>query len=228
MTLEDAHTIQLSLAELEFPTVFSVSVFFALFKTYGIPSISKLLVATGQLLASETASKRAADTGVVITEVVLNKPDSERAISGIALMNYLHGRYIKAGKISNDDMLYTLSLFILEPIRWTARYEWRTVTDFERCAMGVYWKDLGEAMKISYDSLPSASLGWRDGLHWLEELETWSLAYEAENMVPADTNATLARGTFDIALFNVPYALKPFGFTVASALLEPRLQKAMK
>jgi hypothetical protein len=138
MTLQDAHSMQLALAELEFPTVFSVSVFFALFKTYGIPSISKLLVATGQLLDPETASKRAADTGVVITEVVLNKPDSERAISGIAFMNYLHGRYIKAGKISNDDMLYTLSLFVLEPIRWTAKYEWRGVTDFERCAMGVY------------------------------------------------------------------------------------------
>jgi hypothetical protein len=220
--------MQLALAELEFPTVFSVSVFFALFKTYGIPSISKLLVATGQLSDSETASKRAADTGVVITEVVLNKPDSERAISGIALMNYLHGRYIKAGKISNDDMLYTLSLFVLEPIRWTAKYEWRGVTDFERCAMGVYWKDLGEAMKISYDTLPSAGQGWRDGLHWLEELEAWSLAYETRNMVPADTNATLAHGTFDIALFNVPSIFKPYGFTIASSLLEPRLQKAMK
>ena len=228
MTLQDAHSMQLALAELEFPTVFSVSVFFALFKTYGIPSISKLLVATGQLSDSETASKRAADTGVVITEVVLNKPDSERAISGIALMNYLHGRYIKAGKISNDDMLYTLSLFVLEPIRWTAKYEWRGVTDFERCAMGVYWKDLGEAMKILYDTLPSAGQGWRDGLHWLEELEAWSLAYETRNMVPADTNATLARGTFDIALFNVPSILKPYGFTIASSLLEPRLQKAMK
>jgi hypothetical protein len=228
MTLKDAHAIQLSLAELEFPTVFSISVFFALFKTYGIPSISKLLVATGQLSGPETASKRAADTGVVITEVVLNKPDSERAISGIALMNYLHGRYIKAGKISNNDMLYTLSLFVLEPIRWTKKYEWRSVTEFERCAMGVYWKDLGEAMKISYDVLPSASLGWANGFHWLEELEAWSLAYETRNMVPADTNATLAHGTFDIALFNVPSFLKSSGFTVASALLEPRLQKAMK
>lgn len=225
MNLQDAHSMQLALAELEFPTVFSVSVFFALFKTYGIPSISKLLVATGQLSAPETASKRAADTGVVITEVVLNKPDSKQAISGIALMNYLHGRYIKAGKISNDDMLYMLSLFVLEPIRWTAKYEWRGVTDFEKCAMGVYWKDLGEAMKISYDILPSASPGWREGFHWLEELEAWSLAYEARNMVPADTNATLARGTFDIALFNVPSFLKPYGFTVASSLLSHAYRK---
>lgn len=46
--------------------------------------------------------------------------------------------------------------------------------------------------------------------------------------MPVDTNATLAHGTFDIALFNVRSFLKPYGFTVASALLEPRLQKAMK
>jgi hypothetical protein len=92
MTLEDAHSIQLVLAELEFPHTFAISICFALFKTYGIPSISKLLLATGQLSSPESASKRTADTGVVITEVVLNKPDSERTISSIALMNYLHGR----------------------------------------------------------------------------------------------------------------------------------------
>jgi hypothetical protein len=228
MTLADAHAIQLALPELEFPETFSISIFFALFKTYGIPSISRLLVATGQLSTPDTASKRAADTGVVLTEVVLNKPGSERTISGIALMNYLHGRYIKSGKISNDDMLYTLSLFVLEPIRWTAKYEWRCVTDLERCAMGICWRDLGEKMKISYDRLPSASSGWKDGFHWLEELEAWSLAYEACNMVSAESNATLAQSTFDIALFNMPAFLKPHGYSVASCLLEPRLQAAMK
>ena len=45
-------------------------------KTYGIPSISRRLVATGELANEKTASKRAAETGIVITEVVLNKPDS--------------------------------------------------------------------------------------------------------------------------------------------------------
>ncbi|KAF2807423.1 uncharacterized protein BDZ99DRAFT_421450 [Mytilinidion resinicola] len=226
MTLSDAHAIQLSLAELEFPKVFSIAVFFALFKTYGIPTISNLLVATGQLSSPTTASKRAADTGVIITEVVLNRPDSSRTIDGIARMNYLHGRHMKAGKISNDDMLYTLSLFVLEPIRWTSRFEWRHITDLERCAMGVYWKDLGEAMNISYQSLTSSE--WQDGFHWLEELETWSLRYEMQKMVPDDANARLARATFDIALFNLPKSFKPLGYKIASSLLEPRLLKAMK
>lgn len=50
-------------------------------------------------------------------------------------MNYLHGRYQKAGKISNDDMLYTLSLFVLEVERWTREYDWRPLTQMEICAL---------------------------------------------------------------------------------------------
>ncbi|KAF2114579.1 hypothetical protein BDV96DRAFT_647275 [Lophiotrema nucula] len=227
MTLEDAHAIQLLLAELEFPGVFAISVFFAIFKTYGIPSISKLLVATGQLSNSTTSSKRAADTGVIITEMVLNKPSSTRTIDAIARMNFLHDRYIRAGKIHNEDMLYTLSLFALEPIRWTERYEWRSLTDIEKCAMGLFWKDMGEVMHISYDLLQSSQFDWPDGLAWLEELEDWSVRYEKEHMVPASTNFQLAQATFDIALFNVPRILRRMTNNIVIGLLEPRLCTAM-
>ncbi|KAJ5732693.1 hypothetical protein N7493_004174 [Penicillium malachiteum] len=119
MTLEEAFEIQSSLAELEFPFTFSTSIFFALFKTYGIPSISKLLVATGELANPNSSSKRAADTGVLLTEIVLTKPNSSRNLDAIARMNWLHDRYRRAGKIKDGDMLHTLSLFVLEPVRWT-------------------------------------------------------------------------------------------------------------
>lgn len=228
MTVQDAHTIQYSLARLEFRSIFAMSMFFALFKTYSIPSISKLLVATGRLSNPETTSKRIKNISIIITKVVLNKPGSEKAVKGIARMNYLHGRYIKAGKISNDDMLYTLSLFALEPIRWTAKFGWRSITDFERCAIGVYWKDLGEALGIHYHALSSATSGWRDGLHWLKELEAWRLAYEARKVVPAKSNATFARSTLDIALSNVPTILKPYAFKKVCSLLDTRFQTAMK
>ena len=75
--------------------------------------------------------------------------------------------------------------------------------------MVICWKELGEKMKVSYNRLPSADSGWKDGFHWLEELEAWSLAYEVENMVPAESNAQLARGTFNIAQFILPACLKP-------------------
>jgi hypothetical protein len=71
----------------------------------------------------------------MLTEFLSSSPTAERANCAIARMNYLHGRYQKAGKISNDDLLYTLSLFVTEVDRWVGLYEWRTLTDMENCAM---------------------------------------------------------------------------------------------
>ncbi|EME79956.1 uncharacterized protein MYCFIDRAFT_166377 [Pseudocercospora fijiensis CIRAD86] len=227
MTLDDAFRIQLRLPELEFPTIFSVSVFFALFKTYGIPSISKLLVATGQLSNGKTASKRAADTGVILTEVVLHHPLDPRAMDGIARMNYLHGLYRKSGKISDDDMLYTLSLFALEPIRWTKQFEWRQVNDVERCAIGTYWRYMGDAMEIPFNSLKSYETGWADGLQFIDDLAEWSVEYEAKAMVPAESNKVVAQGTIDIGLFNVPKFLHGVALSFVAAVLQPHLRRAM-
>jgi len=252
MTNDDAHAISKILIELEFPTLFSTSVFFALFKvcsctflhclvvsiletlsadallqTYGIPSISSLLCDTGQLASTTTSSRRAADTGVILTEVVLNKPTSKRTIDGIARMNYLHNGYRKAGKISDADMLYTLSLFALEPTRWTRRFEWRTLTDMEACAIGTFWKDMGDAMEIPYTALESGATGCRDGLQWLQELEEWSLRYEEANMVPAESNKQLAIGTMDLLLWNLPRRWRGVANSFVAAVLEPRLRTAM-
>lgn len=224
MTLQDAFAIQLPLAELEFPRSF---VFFAIFKTYAIPSISALLAATGQLSNPDSASKRAADTGILVAEAVLHEPGSDRSLDAVARMNFLHDRYRRAGKIK-DDMLYTISLFCLEPIRWTRKFEWRDLSDVVLCAMDVYWKSLGDRMKIPYDRLPSRETGWTDGLYWLEELQDWSTAYEVKNMVPAATNHQLSTATIKIALTNVPRVLHALGRDFVSALLEERLRMAMQ
>ncbi len=61
-------------------------------------------------------------------------------------MNYIHSGYQRAGKISNEDLLYTLSVFITEPISWIAKYEWRELTDMEICAIGTFWKSIGDSM----------------------------------------------------------------------------------
>ncbi len=196
-------------------------------QTYGIPSVSSLLVATGQLADVETASKRIADTGVLLLEFALNAPTSDRAVQAIARMNFLHARYQKAGMITNDDLLYTLSLFALEPARWVDKYEWRSLTDLELCACGTYWKSMGDAMNISFTKLTSCKEGWQDGLHWLEEIGDWSATYEERYMVPATTNKQLADSHFEILCINVPpNFLGPCKKTM-SVLLGERLRKAM-
>ena len=92
LTADQAQDVLKELVEMEFPKFMGFSIVFALFKTYGIPSVSSLLVTTGELSGPETASKRTADTGVLLLEFCLNKPSSERAIEAIARMNYLHSR----------------------------------------------------------------------------------------------------------------------------------------
>lgn len=160
-------------------------------------------------------------------EFALNEPASERATHAIARMNFLHAGYRKAGKITNDDMLYTLSLFALEPARWVEKYEWRKLTELELCACGTYWKSMGDAMEISYSNLPSSIPGWKDGLHWLDEMEAWSLKYEEAYMVPATTNKQLADSHFDILCINVPAKLLGPCKKVVSVMLGERLRKAM-
>lgn len=227
MTDDDAFEIQKTIFEFEFPFTFTKALQFALFRTYGIPSVSKLLVATSQLSDVATASKRYADTAVLIREFMSHKPSDPRTLEAIARMNYIHSLYQKSGAIRDDDMLFTLSLFVSEPIRWIERYEWRKLDTFEQCALGVFWKSIGDAMGISYRNLTSYKEGWVDGLHWVEELAEWSEEYEKANMVPHPNNNKTANETVAILLWGVPKPLQPFGTRVVSAIMDDRLRTAM-
>lgn len=99
----EAQAVLKNLAELEFPALYGASMVIANIRTYGIPSISSVLVQSGQLGHVDNASKRAADTGVLLLEFGLNKPTSKRAIEAVARMNYLHSKWQRAGKIMNDE-----------------------------------------------------------------------------------------------------------------------------
>ena len=70
-----------------------------------------------------SASKRYEDTNVLIGEFLFHDPRKSRTIVAISRMNYLHSPYIKAGRISNEDLLYTLSVFITKPITWISKFE---------------------------------------------------------------------------------------------------------
>lgn len=230
MTNEDAYLIQLDIAELEFPFTFEKSLQFALFRTYGIPTISKLLVQTSQLSEESTATKRYADTGVLLAEFLGYHPTSARSIEAIGRMNYIHSQYQKSGKILDDDLLYTLALFACEPTRWIDQYEWRNLEDFEKCAIGTFWKAIGDAMEISYTKLKSGGeggQGWIDGLQWLDELKAWSAEYEKRFMVPDKNNQKTAEQTVAILLYSMPGFLKPHGRRIVGALMDDRLRTAM-
>lgn len=227
MTFEDAWKIHNSLIEYEFPTTFSAATMFALFKAYGIPTISSLLCATGQFSSKDTVDKRYTDTGCLLLEAVLNPPASKRAVEAIARINYLHSRHIASGKITNQDLLYTLSLFALEPSRWVKKYEWRELTSLEICAVGTLWKTLGEALGISYEELPRDDDTWKDGSMWLEALDNWSSEYQEKYMVPAESNKKVADATLYHITWKLSKRMKPVGNKIVAVLLEEKLREAM-
>jgi hypothetical protein len=175
----------------------------------------------------DKAAKRYADTAALINEFVRHAPSHTRSIESIARMNYLHHGYRKSGRILDDDMLYTLALFATQPIKWIDNYEWRQLSDLEKCAIGTFWKSIGDAMLISFGELPSSRTGFRDGLHWLDEIIEWSEAYETENMVPDQANKDTADPTADITMYSLPRFLKPFSLQVITVLMDERLRTAI-
>ncbi|KAJ6120530.1 hypothetical protein N7523_004810 [Penicillium sp. IBT 18751x] len=206
MTDEEAFQIQKAVAQLEFPFIFIKSLQFALFRTYGIPTISALLTKTTQFSNPATSLKRYTDTSTLVQEMVGNSPTSSRAMTSFARTRYLHARYRASGQILEPDMLYTLALFALEPIRFIERFEWRPLSDLERCAIGQ---------------------GFRDGIQWLEEIERWSQEYEREFMVPDVKNRNTADQTTAILVYMLPRWLCPVGLQFVSLMMDERLRRAM-
>lgn len=62
------------------------------------------------------------DTNIILMEAQTNDVDSNRHLKAVARMNYLHGRYRKAGKILDDNMLHTLGPVMGEIIRFVNDY----------------------------------------------------------------------------------------------------------
>src|SRR4029079_16871667 len=115
----DCAQIARELARVAFPWDTTRALELALFRTFASPRIGGLLHTTGEFAAR--AQKRYDDTDLIVSEILENGFDSERGGRAIARMNALHGRF----KIRNEDFLYVLSTFVVEPIRWKAPLGWR-------------------------------------------------------------------------------------------------------
>ncbi|KAI0126270.1 hypothetical protein BJ170DRAFT_582302 [Xylariales sp. AK1849] len=241
MTVEDAQKIIKDLSTLEFPAFLVTSLQFGLFKTYGVETISKLLLETRNLTDPVASLKRYEDTAVIIGEFMTNPPSSQRALSSIARMNYLHSSFIKSNKISNADLLYTLSVFVTEPGRFCRLYEWRPLNEMEICAYGVFWKWVGELMGIKYDGfLPKATGSsqeindkdgeqnskWEDGLDWAQDIVRWAKAYEVEAFRPSVISNKPAQALIPMITYWVPKWGQAFARECVCVLLGDRVREA--
>ncbi|WP_234822798.1 oxygenase MpaB family protein [Palleronia aestuarii] len=183
---------------------------FALFRTYAVPAISGLLSSTREF--ETRPRKRYDDTELILCEPMEHGLESDRGRRAIGRMNAMHDRY----RIVNADMLYVLSTFVCEPIRWLDRFGRRPMTAPERRAWFLYYRGLGQRMGIA------------DIPHDLDEMERYNVAYEAQHFRYADTNRRIGEATRDLLLgFYLPRRLVPIGRPAVHAFLDPPLRKAM-
>src|SRR6185369_8027767 len=173
----DCAQIARELARVAFPWDTTRALELALFRTFASPRIGSLLHATGEFEAR--SQKRYDDTDLIVSEIVEHGYDSDRGRRAIARMNAIHGRF----KIANDDFLYVLSTFVLEPIRWNARFGWRPLERNEKLAYFELWREIGRRMNI------------RDVPRSLEALTIWSEGFEAARFKSSEETRRVARAT---------------------------------
>lgn len=181
---------------------------FALFRTYAVPSISRLLNATSQF--SKYGQKRYDDTSLIIAIIGEKGYDSPEGQEAIAKMNALHGRF----NISNDDYLYVLSVFVYEPRRWINKYGWRKISKIEEQAGYHFWSEVGRRMHIK-DIPPTDA-----------EFEAFNQRYERENFVYADTNKAVGEATIQVFLNWYPRFTHGMLRQIIYALLDEPLRAA--
>jgi hypothetical protein len=192
----------------DFPWDMTRSLEMALFRTYCSPRISGLLASTGEF--ERCPQKRYDDTDIIVSELMEWGYDSERGAAALARLNAIHGRF----RIANEEFLYVLSTFALEPIRWLERFGWRTPSEAEKQAMFQFWREVGVRMGI------------RDIPQDRSEFERYNRNYERSHFRYSDSNQRIGVATRELFASWFPRLLHPLVRRAIYALLEPPLCEA--
>ncbi len=196
------------LRRLDFRLDVMVALELALFRTYGIPTISALLDSTGEF--AQRGQKRFDDTALLLYHI-LGGPDSPSGREAIRQLNRIHSVY----DISNDDYIYTLAAFVVTPKRWIDRYGWRKMSDQEIRASVALHRRVGQLMGIR--NLPTS----------FAEFSQFLDDYERSHFRYTETNHRVALATLQIFEERVPKSVRPFIRPIVRALLDEPLLAAL-
>ena len=189
----------------DFPFDTTRALEFALFRTFCIPSISALLDRTGEF--EKRAQKRYDDTDIIISELIEWGYESARGRRAMRRMNQQHGRF----NIANADLLYVLSTFVYEPIRWNRRFGWRPMCETERLGYFYFWREVGRRMSIK--DIPSD----------YATFEAFNRNYESRHYRFSETNRRVGTATRELFVTWFPTLFAPLVRRAIHALLDDSL-----
>ncbi|CAM3856679.1 MULTISPECIES: oxygenase MpaB family protein [Tsukamurella] len=206
----DYHRIYRDLTTLEFPWDFNQALSFALFRTYAVPSIGDLLHRTREF--EERTQKRYDDTALLLEVPLLHGFEDERGRSAVRRINQMHRMY----DISDADMLYVLSTFVVVPKRWIDDFGWRRLTDSEVAASVLYYRDLGRHMAIQ--EIPETYEGFAALMD----------SYEAEHFGYSEGARRVADATMALLASFYPAPLRPAIDVFSRSIMDDPLLRAFR
>lgn len=211
LTLEperDCVAIYRLMAEYEFPWDIAKSLELALFRTYAVPSIGRLLDRTGEF--RRCPQRRYDDTLMVLYEIFHNGTESPRGQRALVRLNEIHGRY----RISMDDYRYTLATFVVMPVRWVNEFGWRSMHPHEVRALTTVMRTMGEGMRIT--DIPGTYAGFEKLLD----------DYERDHFAQDDGGRRVADATLSLFASWYPKPVAPVVPGLARTMLDPHLLRA--
>lgn len=204
----DSEAIYRLLAEYEFPWDMAKSLELALFRTYAVPSIGRLLDRTGEFRLRP--QRRYDDTLMVLYEIFHNGTEAPRGKQALARLNEIHGRY----RINMDDYRYTLATFVVMPVRWVNEFGWRSLHPNEIRAITNAMRRVGEGMLIT--EIPET----------YAEFEQLLDDYEREHFAQDDGGRRVADATLSLFASWYPKPAARVVPGVARTMMDPHLLRA--
>ncbi|MER7551810.1 oxygenase MpaB family protein [Streptomyces anulatus] len=194
----------------EFPWDITRALELALYRTYAVPSIGRLLDETAEL--TERSQKRYDDTALLLDTVVEHGFDTDDGRTAIRRINHMHRSY----DISNDDMRYVLCTFVVTPKRWLDSFGWRRLCCHELRAFAAYYRTLG------------ARMGIKDVPESYEDFERTLDAYEDEHFGWDEGGRRVSDATLALMASWYPAPLAPLVRGASLALLDDSLLRAFR
>lgn len=194
----------------EFPFDITRADEFAIYRTFAVPRIAKLLDSTAEF--TQRTQKRYDDTKLFLSELVEHGYDSDRGVAALQRMNRIHSQF----NISNEDYLYVLSTLVYEPARWTQQYAYRPMTEHERLATFYFWREVGRGMGI--EDIPSK----------YSDFEVFNVDYERRVFQYTEAGHRVGSATRDMFLhWFLPRPLLGLGRPAIHALMDDPLREAL-
>lgn len=184
------------------------SIEIALLKTFAIPAIAEILVNSGEFL--NRTQKRYDDTDLLLSHFIEHGYSSKVGMQAIRKINRMHARH----PITNEQMLYVLATFVVEPILWMEKFTHRPLDSVEKEALFQFWLAVGKRMGIQdlFSSL-TAAIAYHE-------------AYEQKFMVYSPNNARLYHGVLPVVARMMPWPLSKLVAPLMTTLMSERLVRA--